>query len=191
MNSQRNQVAIIDPARVSVAWAASIGPVSLRVPSPVAMNRSDCPFRPKRRPRTEAGFSCCDWRLRVGRPVAGRMTVSTSCRLRLWGCHGICVRTRWSMINKLIDTLKGRERDADHITAVRLAEGRAATRGVVVTVGDRFSDQGCEIVRDAGPSTPEPGSTPYQDQLINSMINYQAGRWIRAKGIAWVGHRLC
>jgi len=53
------------------------------------------------------------------------------------------------MINKLIDTLKGTERDADHITAVRLAEGRAATRGVVVTVGDRFSDQGCEIVRDA------------------------------------------
>ena len=53
------------------------------------------------------------------------------------------------MINKLIDTLKGTERDADHIIVVGLAAGRAAARGVVVTVGDRFFDQGREIVRDA------------------------------------------
>ena len=60
MDAPRIQAAIIDPAMVSVAWAESIGPVSLRVPIPVALNRSACPFRPKRRPRTEDAFNCCD-----------------------------------------------------------------------------------------------------------------------------------
>ena len=65
------------------------------------------------------------------------------------GCHEVCVRAGWCMINILFDTLEGMERDADHNAGDSRPAGRSATGGCDVAVDDRFFDQRCKGVRDA------------------------------------------
>jgi hypothetical protein len=75
-------------------------------------------------------------------PVIGRLVGER-------GCHEVCVRAGWCMINILFDTLEGMERDADHNAGDSRPAGRSATGGCDVAVDDRFFDQRCKGVRDA------------------------------------------
>src|SRR6478752_6555037 len=50
-----------------------------------------------------------------------------------------------------------------------------------LTDGRKPDQEHSESRQTGGPTAPDSQKSPEQDQLLGSMINYQAGRWIRAK----------